>query len=376
MLSRLVGLSGILFLLVAAAPGPQAERVVAVGDVHGDLDRFTAILQTAGLIDGSRQWTGGKATLVQLGDLLDRGAKSRALMDFLMTLEKEAPKRGGTVRLGLGNHEVMNMVGDLAYVSPEEYAAFADNRSEQRRKTAFQSYARLEARSGRKADEEEWTSDHPLGFVEHREAFSPQGKYGKWLRGLPAVNKVHDSIFLHGGLDPAMDFKSVDQINSAVTAEIQAFDKVTGYMIQKGLALPFFTIQEFAKAALDELEKTRSARQPAPESRAHIQILSGLLQAENWLIFHVDGPLWFRAYNGWTEAEGEQLLPPLLQTLGVRRIVVAHTPQANGEIWRRFDGKVFLIDTAMLRGRPSALEISGGRIRALYLNSEKELEAN
>jgi hypothetical protein len=372
MLPRLLALSGILFLLVAATPRPQGGRVVAIGDVHGDLDRFTAILQRVGLIDGARQWTGGNATLVQLGDLLDRGAKSRALMDFLMTLEKEAPKRGGTVLQGLGNHEVMNMVGDLAYVAPEEYAAFANSRSEQRRKTAFQSYARLEARKGRKADEEEWTREHPLGFVEHRDAFSPQGKYGIWLRGLPAVNKVGDSIFLHGGLDPALDFKSIEQVNSAVTAEIKAFDKVTGYLIDKGLALPFFTVQEFAEAALDELAKVSAVRQSTPESRAHIQVLSGLLQADKWLIFRENGPLWFRGYNSWQDAEGEQLLPALMQTLGVSRIVVAHTPQGNGEIARRFGGKVFLIDTAMLRGRPSALEISGSRIRALYLNSETE----
>lgn len=371
MLPRLVGLSVLLFLLVAAAPAPQAERIVAVGDVHGDLGRFSAILQTAGLIDSSRQWTGGRATFVQLGDLLDRGAKSRELMDFLMTLQTEAPKHGGTVLLGLGNHEVMNMVGDLFYVAPEEYAAFADSRSEQRRKAAFQSYSRLEARKGRKADEKEWTSAHPLGFIEHREAFSPQGKYGKWLRGLPTVNRVQDSIFLHGGLDPSMDYKSVDDINAKVAAEIQAFDKVTRYLVDKGLALPFFTVQEFAEAALDELQKTNALKPPTAESRAHIQILAGLLQAgETWLIFRENGPLWFRGYNTWSEAEGEELLPPLMQTLGVRRIVVAHTPQPNGEISRRFGGKVFLIDTALLRGRPSALEISGGRIRALYLDGQ------
>src|SRR6185503_9643131 len=117
--SRLVRLAALL-LFVAAIQRP-VERVVAVGDVHGDLDRFTAILQKAGLIDNARQWTGGKATLVQLGDLIDRGPKSRAVLDFVMTLEKDAPKRGGTVLLNLGNHEVMNMMGDLVYVVPEDY---------------------------------------------------------------------------------------------------------------------------------------------------------------------------------------------------------------------------------------------------------------
>src|SRR6185503_1544632 len=185
----------------------------AVGDVHGDLDRFTGILRTAGLIDSTWQWTGGNATLVQLGDLVDRGPKSRAVLDFAMALEKDAPKRGGTVLFNLGNHEVMNMMGDLAYVVAQDYASFADNRSEQRRKAAFQDYSRLEARKGRKASEDSWMESHPPGFVEQREAFSPAGKYGKWLRGLPVATKVNDSIFMHGGINPALGFRNVDQIN-------------------------------------------------------------------------------------------------------------------------------------------------------------------
>jgi hypothetical protein len=98
--------------------------------------------------------------------------------------------------------------------------------------------------------------------------------------------------------------------------------------------------------------------------------LEGLLNAPNWLTLHSEGPLWFRGYNSWSEAEGEPRLQQLLQTFGVKRIVVAHTPQANGQIRQRFGGKVFLIDTGMIAGRPAALEISGGIIRALYPNGE------
>lgn len=210
---------------------------------------------------------------------------------------------------------------------------------------------------------------HPLGFVEHREAFGPAGKYGKWLRGLPVVTRVDDSIFLHGGLNPALGFKSVDQINSAAGTEIQAFDSVTRYLINKELALPFYTLEEFVQAADEEVQRTKATTQ---EERTHIQILRGLLDAGNWLTLHSEGPLWFRAYNSWPEAEGGPKLQQLLQTLGAKRIVVAHTPQANGQIRQRFNGMVFLIDTGMLAGRPSALEISGGRIRALYMDRQTD----
>jgi 3',5'-cyclic AMP phosphodiesterase CpdA len=368
MASRFLRLASLFLLFVAAIQRP-AERVVAVGDVHGDLDRFSAILQKAGLIDASRQWVGGNATLVQTGDLVDRGPKSRAVLELLMTLEKDAPKRGGTVLANLGNHEVMNIMGDLQYVVAADYESFADSRSEQRRRTAFQSFSRLESRKGRAADEESWMKSHPLGFVEHREAFGPAGRYGKWLRGLPVVTRVDDSIFLHGGINPAIGLRSIDQINSAVKAEIQAFDKVTRYMVDRELALPFFTLEEFVRAADEEVEKNKASRQP---DLTHIQVLEGLLQAANWLSLHSEGPLWFRGYNSWTEEEGEPRLQQLTQTFGIKRIVVAHTPQANGVIRQRFGGKVFLIDTGMVAGRPSALEISGGRIRALYMDRQTD----
>jgi hypothetical protein len=84
--------------------------------------------------------------------------------------------------------------------------------------------------------------------------------------------------------------------------------------------------------------------------------------------------LWFRGYDRWSDAEGEALITKLIQTLGVKRIVVGHTPQLSGEVRSRFGGKVFLIDTALLRGRPSALEISNGKVRAIYPNRQTDLD--
>jgi hypothetical protein len=374
MLGRIAQATFAFLLFTAAIQTPQTDRVVAVGDVHGNLDGFLSILQAAGLIDQGRQWTGAKATLVQLGDLVDRGPKSRAVLDFVITLQNDASKKGGAVRVSLGNHEVMNIIGDMRYVVPADYEAFLDNRSEQRRSAAFRDYARLEMQKGRTAVEEAWMKAHPPGFVEHREAYGPQGKYGKWLRNLSPIIRVDDSIFLHGGINPALDFKNIDQINAAVKLEIQAFDSITRYLIDRKLALPFYTIEEFAQAAKEEVEKTKAINpvEQTPEHRKHIQILEGLLQAANWLSIHDDGPLWFRGYDRWSGEEGEPLITKLTQALGIKRIVVAHTPQANGEIRQRFGGKVFLIDTALYMGRPSALEISGARVRAIYLNRQTD----
>lgn len=348
-----------------------AERVIAIGDIHGDLARFTAILQKAELIDDKRQWIGGKATLVQLGDLIDRGPQSRATLDFVMNLQKDAAAHGGTVLVSLGNHEVMNIIGSVLYVVPADYAAFVDSRSEERRRAAFEEFARLSERKGRQVSEQTWMRFHPPGFVEYREAFGPNGKYGKWLRGLPAVNQVQQSLFVHGGISPDAGFKDVATINTTVKTEIQAFDNVTRYMIDKGIALPFFAFEEFLQSAEEDVQKTKPS---SDENRTRLQTVGKLLQARTWTIMNDGGPLWFRGYNTWSDADGEANLTQLSRTFGAKRFVVAHTPQPGGLIRSRFGGKAVLIDTGALAGRPSALEIVDNRLRAIYLNSQVDLD--
>src|SRR6266849_2547370 len=168
----------------AKTPAETPEAVVAIGDVHGDFDDFVALLQHTGLIDAQHHWTGNKATLVQVGDLLDRVPKPREVMDLVMALEKEAPKAGGRVVSLLGNHEMMNLMGDLRYVTPQNYASFADGNSEDRRKSAYQQYVKwrnshsaliAELPQPMEITEAEWMARHPVGFIEHADAFSPKG---------------------------------------------------------------------------------------------------------------------------------------------------------------------------------------------------------
>src|SRR3981081_2430132 len=132
------------------------ERIVAVGDVHGDYDQLVAVLRSAGIIDEQGNWNGGKTHLVQNGDVLDRGPDSRKAMDLLMRLEKQASEAGGYVHALIGNHEAMNVYGDLRYTSPGEFAAFRDESSEKVREAAFQ--------KEHPADREAWEKQHPLGY--------------------------------------------------------------------------------------------------------------------------------------------------------------------------------------------------------------------
>src|SRR5512134_1759108 len=102
----------------------SVDRVVAVGDVHGAYDQFLEILKAAAVIDRRNRWTGGKTHLVQTGDVLDRGAHSMKVVEFLRRLAREAERAGGKVHALLGNHEAMRMLGDFRYVDRGEYAAF------------------------------------------------------------------------------------------------------------------------------------------------------------------------------------------------------------------------------------------------------------
>ena len=79
-----------------ASPSPPASaRIVAIGDLHGDLDNALDVLRLAGLVDDRGAWTGGSTTLVQTGDTTDRGPDSRGVMDLMRRLQQEATAAGG-----------------------------------------------------------------------------------------------------------------------------------------------------------------------------------------------------------------------------------------------------------------------------------------
>ena len=367
----------------AKTPAEQAETVVAIGDVHGDFDDFVSILQRTGLIDAQHHWTGNKATLVQVGDLLDRGPKPREVMDLVMALEKEAPKAGGRVVSLLGNHEMMNIMGDLRYVTPQNYASFADGNSEDRRKSGYQQYVKwrsshsaliAELPQPMEITEAEWMARHPVGFIEQREAFSPKGSYGKWLREHSAVAKIGDAIFLHGGIHPNVAHLKLDTINAHIRDEIKAFDSGKQDLIDQNVILPFFTLQEISAAVQAELSAERKSHVPTDEQKQ--ARLIRFLGFGEWLSVRVDGPLWFRGYDQWSEEEGAAQIGKVLESYNAKRIVVGHTVQKGGTMRPRFNNKVFLIDTGMLSsyypgGRASALEIQNDtKLTADYMDQQ------
>jgi hypothetical protein len=395
----------LLALLLACTPTPwtaaqnsASPRVVAIGDIHGDFDSLAGILKQAGLTDANNSWSGGNATFVQVGDSTDRGAKVRPVLDLLMALEEQAKAAGGRVALLLGNHEVLNLIGEGGYVTPEIYATFADDQSEQRRLAAYDAYVKLCAeRAGQlrpvprvyqPLPKAAWMDAHPVGFVEYREAFSPQGTYGRWLRTKPAVLRVNDTVFMHAGINPDKAPRALDDINKQVASEIKRFDDFRNRMIDRKLILPFFTLREVLDVAQIEVETSTSAAnsRTTDGGAGGLDALSipdplglrGLLGINSWALVNPDGPLWFRGFATWSAEVGAIQSKYLLQRYNVAHFVVGHTIMPNRRITPRFSSAVFLIDTGMLasyapRGVASALEISDGRFSAIYADERMTL---
>jgi hypothetical protein len=172
--------------LPAAAADPPA-RIVAIGDVHGAYDEFVALLEAAGLVDVQLDWRGGDARLVVLGDVLDRGAESRRVLELIIRLREQAPLSGGEAELVLGNHEVMNLLGDLTYVTPAEYAAYRADESPRDREAAWQRFRAGSDGGDAEVLTAQFAARYPPGFFGHRAAFSLRGPLGAWLHCTPRM---------------------------------------------------------------------------------------------------------------------------------------------------------------------------------------------
>jgi hypothetical protein len=362
-----------LALLVSVA-APAAERVVAVGDIHGAYEQFVGILQEAGIVDKDLAWKGGKTVLVQTGDVLDRGPRSRDALDLLMTLGDKAKAQGGEVRPLLGNHETMVMIGDLRYVAPEEFQAFATAESEKIRDKEYDAYVKYRKQRSSKTRQpapsgddakKAWMDAHPLGFIEFRQAFSPSGKYGKWLRMQDAVTQVDDTIFLHGGLSPELKFKNIQDINQQIRKDLETYDKAWTKLAQRGVIWAYQTLTEAQKDAELELRAQQSGGGNLDPELVTFLSLGNLLFASQ------TGPLWYRGYAQDSEGDLGPKLDQVLKQFKAKYMVMGHTIPASKHITPRFDGKAIMIDTGMLprafQGRASALEITGGQFKAIYV---------
>jgi hypothetical protein len=299
------------------------ERVVAIGDLHGDYEQYTKVMQSAGLIDKKGKWSGGNTHLVQTGDITDRGDDSRKIIDHIVKLAKQAKKKGGYIHMLIGNHETMNVIGDLRYVTQGEFKAFQTSNSAKYQEMQWQrqlEWMRVNTVTFEEIDldayRKEWEQKVPLGWVEHRLAWSLDGDYGKWVKDNPVAVQLNDTIFLHGGISAKYCSFSLESLTQQVIAAMEDYD-------------------------------------PAVDS-----ILDDPL-----------GPVWYRGLA--TEEETDiysQTLDNILKRYGASRIVVGHTP-TGGAVWPRFDQRVVVNDTGIASyygSHKGVLELSADGAVAIY----------
>ncbi|KAF5186780.1 Shewanella-like protein phosphatase [Thalictrum thalictroides] len=202
-------------------PSPP-NRLVAIGDLHGDLDKSKQALRIAGLIDPlTDRWIGGDTTVVQIGDVLDRGGDELKILYFLEKLKREAFRCGGSIITMIGNHEIMNIDGDFRYITPSglhEFKAWAD---------WFQIGIAMKNLCGGSM-ENNMFQGIPFTFPRMRKEFHegmrariaalrPNGPIStRFLSGNPTALVVGDSVFVHGGLLQDHVSYGLERINEEV----------------------------------------------------------------------------------------------------------------------------------------------------------------
>lgn len=329
----------------------DVERIVAIGDVHGDFNAYLSVLQAAGVVDRRGRWSAGETHLVQTGDIPDRGPDTLRIIEHLQKLSRQAERRGGRVHALIGNHEAMNVYGDLRYVSAGEYAAFVDGKSEALRDRYFQLLmAQLESQQPERFAalpedfRAQWEQQHPLGWVEHRIAWDPRWQGGAELYRWVSQNKIavqlNDLLFVHGGISHAYCGNSLQSLTEMARVALSS-------AVGAGE-----TEQVSAKAT------ERGDAQPRPD----------LLQDEL-------GPLWYRGLAGIEPAAPLQIVEQILQRHAAHHIVIGHSP-TGGVIWPRLDARVILIDTglsAAYGGNLGWLEVRGGELIAGYRDARLPL---
>lgn len=360
----------LVLLLAMALPGlvcasewqfNNVDRIVAISDIHGAYGAMLRTLQNANVISDDRSWSGGKTHLVIVGDILDRGPNSRDAMDLLIRIEGEALAAGGRVHVLIGNHEAMNLYGDLRYVARAEYAAFAEEETADERDRWFDAYA---TRSGTSDDEKAalrvaFDSKFPPGYFAHRRAFSLAGEYGQWLTGKPVIIVINGTAFVHGGVSPMIGERGLEGVNGTLMQELRDYMSAIQLLIDAGELLPTDNHKTYYQVLGRFMPGLDTSKEVVTAVADVIKLGESDLHA-------FDGPLWYRGSANCSRLTEEDGLLVSLRAIDAERVVIGHTPTPIRRILQRMDGRIFEVDTGMLnyyyKGHGNALIIKGDNV--------------
>jgi len=359
-----LALSSLSFAAQYPCEWTGVERVIAVGDLHGDYEKFVLILKNpkVGLIDDNLHWIGGKTHFVQTGDILDRGDRAKEILDLLMDLEKEAEAAGGKVHILLGNHEEATITGISLgypdYVSVKQFVSFLPEDFRRAREIKYLSglpaVKQLQVRVlGEDLDKDPILSNFWADVLTNiRKRNDPEAAfayfanfnqtYGKWLLQKNSIIKINDIIFVHGGISLEYSTWKPKDINDVLRLEMGAYARNP---INPQLAGQVFTPR---------------------------------------LVYNPRGPLWYRQDDVTSQTE----IDKILANLGADRMVVGHNFLGFGvrspivlqeDAVARFENKVWMIDTGIgfsdLGGMLYALIIENGKFTFYASPAEPEAQS-
>ncbi len=245
---------------------PTAPRIIAIGDLHGDLDATRRALLLAGAIDSNDRWSGGDLVVVQTGDQLDRGNDEQAVIDLFDRLSREAPRTGGAVYSLNANHELMNAAGDFRYVTAEGYADFRDAVVYDDSDPDLQAF-----------------DDSVRARVV---AFRPGGRYARILASRNVVQIIGDNVFVHGGVLPEHVAYGLDRSNAEVREWLLGEGPVPDDMLKRGSLV-------WARDYSDDVgEKDCATLRGVLESLGAKRMIVGHTVQEDGIRSYCDGRVW------------------------------------------------------------------------------------
>ncbi|RID40442.1 hypothetical protein BRARA_J00483 [Brassica rapa] len=323
-----------------------SRRIIAVGDLHGDLSKARDALQIAGVLssDGKDQWVGEDTVVVQVGDILDRGEDEIAILSLLRLLDEQAKANGGAVFQVNGNHETMNVEGDFRYVDTRAFDEcidfldyledYAQDWDKAFKNWIFESRQWKQDRRNSQTYWDQWNIvKRQKGVIARSVLFRPGGRLACELSRHGVVLRVNNWVFCHGGLLPHHVAYGVERINREVST--------------------------WMKSSSDEED---SPEMPFIATRGY------------------DSVVWSRLYSRETSDLNEyqieqvgKILRDSLEAVGAKAMVVGHTPQLSGVnceygcgIWRVDVG----MSSGVLDSRPEVLEIRGDKARVIRSNQD------
>jgi len=336
------------------------EKIVAVGDIHGDYWAFIKILKGTGLIDNKLHWTGGKTHLVQIGDVMDKGDYPREIFDLMMRLEKEAEEAGGKLHMLIGNHEELNITGQVLNrdeFTPRQFVSFLPDAYREKQVKKFR---KIMGNNPTKETGLDSSLDSSLmPFWEKiikelkknrkhpaRRAYIKNFNkiYGKWLVQQNAVIKINNVIFVHGGISEKFSKWPLKSINNRLRIELE----------------------DLRRAAMN------SKPPNIPGYRRQI-------------VYEPNGPYWYRGFATTDQNAFKETVDRILSNLTAEYMVIAHTPKVpkTKKDMQLFEGRIWIIDTGIselhrtqIGGRLSALIIENGKFDVWLPSLEKKESAS